>query len=208
MHLSPLDDGACRSVSNHNYNDPPGGYNGATYLYDSGGSSGNYGNNENKIYKFNCNTGRTVVLYFYSFTVLSGDDLSIYDGAEGTTQTKVCGPCTSSQLTGSKPLGMTGSSAVVTFTSDGSGVAAGYKIQFFCADTYSGLSGTIFDSGGENGNIASPGEYFQQIICPIGQVISLSFSMINLPGTPPQCTLRYGQRGIHRPLALGDDYTQ
>ena len=114
------------------YNTPAGGYNGFTLILDSGGDTGKYGNNENKIYKFNCNTGRTVVLGFYSFTVLSGDILSIYDGAEGTTQTKVCGPCTSSQLKAGYPVGITGSSAVVTFTSDGSGVAAGYKFLYLC----------------------------------------------------------------------------
>ena len=172
------------------YNDPPGGYNGYTTIYDSGGNTGNYGNNENQIYNLNCNSGRTVVLFFWSpFTVVSGDVLSIYDGAQGTTQTQICGPCTSDQLTDKqKPLGMTGSSAVITFTSDGSGVAAGYKFDFQCADTSTALSGTIYDSGGKNGNIASPADYFQQIICPIGQVISLTFTMINLPGTPPQCT--------------------
>jgi hypothetical protein len=165
-----------------------GGFNGYTVITDSGGNASDYGNYESINYKFLCNSGRTTVFLFKSFNILAGDGFYIYDGAEGTTQTSVCGPCTSADISVSTPIGLTSKGAVIKFTSDGSGVAAGYEFHFFCADDYRAIAGTIYDSGGGDDNILSPGRYFQHVICPAAQRIRLSFLLIDLPGTLPLCT--------------------
>ncbi len=103
-------------------------------LYDSGGSTGSYANNELTIVTVSpTNSGDLVTLTFNSFyTEEDYDKMWVYNGPDTTGEVLLNGvsgssipdPITSSHTTGS---------LTVKFDSDGSSTAAGYEIAVTCA---------------------------------------------------------------------------
>jgi len=100
-------------------------------IYDSGGSGGNYSNNENITTVLDATAGKQMQISFNSFNVESGYDyLYIYDG-----------PTTSSPLLAtysgtSIPADITSSGQFLTirFTSDNTVTRPGYSIALSCID--------------------------------------------------------------------------
>lgn len=103
-------------------------------LYDSGGATGDYANNELTVVTVSpTNAGDLVTLTFNSFDTESGyDKMWVYDGPDesgevllnGVSGTTIPSPITSSHATGS---------LTVKFDSDGSTTSSGYKIDITCA---------------------------------------------------------------------------
>jgi hypothetical protein len=127
-------------------------------FYDSGGSAGNYGNNQNITMTFNSGTGDRLVFLFNSFSVETCcDRLYIYDGP--TTAYPLIGTYTSNPGT----VTSTGSSLTFRFTSDASSTYAGWDATISCSTpalteynmtsgTVTACSGTFNDNGGPAAN--------------------------------------------------------
>lgn len=100
-------------------------------FYDSGGSGGNYGNNQNRTTTFCSTSSNCVSVSFSSFNVESGwDYLYVYDGAT-TGSSQVPG----SPFTGTTSPGtITSTTGCLTFrfTSDGSATRAGWAATISC----------------------------------------------------------------------------
>lgn len=127
-------------------------------FFDSGGSSSNYGNNQNLTMTFTSPNGNRIVMAFNSLsTEYCCDHLYIYDG-----------PSTASPLIGtyfSNPgtITSTGTSLTFVFISDAINTNAGWNATISCGgpaltifNMSSGIdttcSGYLFDDGGLNGN--------------------------------------------------------
>ena len=131
---------------------------------DSGGTNGNYSNNEDATMTF-CSTGSdyvTVTFLNFGFNLAAGDTLFAYDG-----------PNTSSPMIGAycgtmipEPISsQTGSCITFRFKSDLTAVSSGWRAVVECSSTplvngefkmMSGIrytcGGVFYDSGGPNGN--------------------------------------------------------
>lgn len=96
-------------------------------LFDSGGASGNYSNNENCSFLINPGCATSVTLSFSSFNIESGyDNLRVYDGVDATGTLILT--ATGSSLPGS----VTASSGTmfINFTSDGSVIYSGFDASW------------------------------------------------------------------------------
>lgn len=120
---------------------------GSTF-YDSGGPSGNYGNNENTTRTFYPdNPGQVMTVTFTAFNVESGwDFLYVYDGPNATfpllgtfSGTTIPGPFTSTHATGALTF---------VFTSDGSLTYPGWIANITCITLCDDYILTV--TGGEN----------------------------------------------------------
>ena len=102
------------------------------YFYDSGGSGGNYQNNENYTVTFQAPVEQVMRIYFDSFETQSGQDLLyIYDGAN-TSAPQIAG----SPFSGTSGPGViisTGREITFTFTSNSSTVKLGWFATVVCA---------------------------------------------------------------------------
>ncbi|HQL70964.1 MAG TPA: PKD domain-containing protein, partial [Bacteroidales bacterium] len=139
------------TISNNNINTCSG------TLYDSGGASGNYSNNES-FQMFLCSdNGSTISLHFTQFNLASGDMLEIYNG-DGVTNLLATG-------TGTSLNGQTISANVdcltLVWTTTASGVAAGFAATINCATLCQGYTTDLVS----NPPITDPvGHYID--ICP------------------------------------------
>jgi gliding motility-associated-like protein len=113
-------------------------------IYDTGGASGDYGNNELiTVTVFPENPGDVVTFTFLSFDIESGFDfLTVYNGPD-TSSTEI------GEFTGSTipdPITSTDISGALTFVfdSDGSVTRAGYEILITCAPPPTCLAPTDF----------------------------------------------------------------
>ena len=101
-------------------------------VYDSGGATKNYGNNEVVDYEIDCGVSKVVIMLFTQFsfqnTVPCKDYISIYDGSEeGALLYSGCSySTTSSQFTF---LSQT-SKAYIKYVTDGSTTAAGFTLNY------------------------------------------------------------------------------
>jgi len=99
-------------------------------IYDSGGASGNYSNNENISNTYFAPEGGTITLTFNSFNVENNYDyLHVYDGADDSATLL-------QSLTGTNNPGAitsSGNSLTVKFISDGIISAAGYHFTLSCS---------------------------------------------------------------------------
>jgi len=129
-------------------------------FYDSGGSGGNYVNNENKTMVFTSGNGNRLSFNFQSFSTESGyDRLKIYDGPNASYPLL-------GEYSGSNSPGLvvsTGEYITFVFTSDGSNVYSGWAATISCttpalphynmsSGTITACQGVFYDSGGPNGN--------------------------------------------------------
>jgi len=97
-------------------------------IYDSGGSGGNYSNNENTTNTYSAPQGSVMKLTINSFNLASGDNLYIYDG------TSTASPLMYT-LSGSnypEVITSTGTDITLHFDSNGSGTASGWAIELDC----------------------------------------------------------------------------
>ncbi|MEO5644841.1 MAG: CUB domain-containing protein [Bacteroidia bacterium] len=126
-------------------------------FYDSGGSAGNYGNNENTTMTFT-SSGGTRLSFAFSFLNIETccDRLYIYDGP--TSSYPVIGVYTANPGT----IVSTGTSLTFRFTSNGSGTGTGWAANISCttppltvypltSGTVTACSGAIYDNGGPAG---------------------------------------------------------
>ncbi|MCB0399943.1 MAG: CUB domain-containing protein, partial [Winogradskyella sp.] len=152
-------------------------------FYDSGGSTGNYSNNELTTTTFFPDTaGDAVTVTFTDFDLESGwDFLYVYDGPDATypslgtfSGTGIPGPFTSSDPTGALTF---------VFDSDSSFTYSGWEASLSCAPyvppTICGS--TIYDSGGAGGNYGD-NEYSITTLTPdiAGTAILATFTAFNL----------------------------
>jgi hypothetical protein len=152
--------------------------------YDSGGASGNYGNNEVYEQTF-CpeNPGDVVALAFVTFnTQANGDIMTIYNGP--TTASPVLGTFSGGQL----PPGFVSTHSTgcltVRFTSNASVVNTGWELMVSCgpplppAPAINGVCGTtVYDPGGATGNYVN-GAFVTTTYCPTvpGEVVTMTFN--------------------------------
>ncbi|MGV7105868.1 fibronectin type III domain-containing protein, partial [Flavobacterium sp. U410] len=102
------------------------------HFYDTGGPTGNYGNNETVVTTI-CpeDAGDVVTAIFNTFNLQSGDNLTVFNGA--TTASPVLATLTGSSLpndfTSTAPTGC----LTFRFTSNGSGTSSGWDATIICA---------------------------------------------------------------------------
>jgi len=190
-------------------------------FYDHAGT-GNYSNNQNSTTTF-CSSGSNCIrLTFSAFNIENGwDFLYIYDG-----------PNISSPLIGvytgtTSPGTVTSSSGCLTirFTSDGSGVAAGWVAAISCVSTCAtpffthptaGIAGeyvgsclvtncgpfNYYDNGGASGNYSSNINAIYRTFCPsiAGNCMQVTFNSFNVEAP--------GWLGYYDYLTVGNGPTQ
>lgn len=107
-------------------------YCGTTYsFYDSGGSGGNYGNDQNYTYTFTSSNGNPLKMTFSAFnTQATNDKMTIFDGVGTGGAVLLNGH---SGITNPGVINSTSTSLTVVFTSDGGTVAAGWAATVTCA---------------------------------------------------------------------------
>lgn len=102
-----------------------------TTVYDSGGPSGNYSNNERRFITY-CPPapGQAVTLNFTSFSLGSGDNIAVFSGAGsgGTFLGQFTGGTLPPTLTSTDPSGC----ITLVFFSNGSGVSSGWAANVVC----------------------------------------------------------------------------
>ncbi|MBL7775511.1 MAG: gliding motility-associated C-terminal domain-containing protein, partial [Saprospiraceae bacterium] len=105
-------------------------------LFDSGGSAGDYSNNEN-IFKTLCPDGSNthLLLQFDSLVLAPGDQLCFHDGANALAPVLAC----AADFPNSNPIQIQASASnasgclTLVFISDGTGTAAGWSASLSCA---------------------------------------------------------------------------
>ena len=123
-------------------------------FYDSGGSGGNYSNNESYTKTFCASAGQYVSFNFTSFNTESGYDfLYVYDGAN--TSAPIIGCYTGTSSPGTIASSIAGGCLTFVFTSDGSTTKAGWAATISCSSTapalYSPLQAPCTNLGFESG---------------------------------------------------------
>ncbi len=108
-------------------------------LYDTGGASGQYGNNESYTLVLCSDNGSTIELQFTSFNLASGDLLDIYNGA-GITNLLVSG--TGSSLNGQTVISNVDCLTLV-WSTNASGTAAGFAANIICSTLCQGYTTAI-----------------------------------------------------------------
>ncbi len=160
-------------------------------FYDTGGSGGNYANNENYTVTLVPSTlGQCIAVNFTAFATNSSNDvLSIYNG--GTTASPLIG----TYFNTTTPPSFTTSGGAVTFVfqSDGSGVAAGWAAIASCVNcsvtsnvylmnptatvNIACPSNNLFyDSGGAGGNYGNSQNLVKTFSVASGNCLSVSFN--------------------------------
>ena len=123
-------------------------------FYDSGGSGGNYANNQNYTVTFCSGTAQPIRLSFTAFVLESGYDfVKIYDGPTTAATALHSG----SGFTGTTSPGVitsSGTCLTVQFTSDVSNVASGFAAAITCTATpaCSCMRQVLYNTDFENGN--------------------------------------------------------
>ena len=108
-------------------------------LYDTGGSGGQYGNNENTLTRITCPMGQGPQLSFTELDIdgtmpsCSTDSLKIISG--GVVKNTYCGTLTGPSL---PQVSVGASSALILFTSDSITTRGGYSLDYECAMITSG----------------------------------------------------------------------
>lgn len=113
-------------------------------LYDSGGPTGNYGNDERRLWLIQPASAATVTAQFTQFNIENNwDFMFIYDGA--TTNAPLIGKYTGTNSPGT--ITSTGGSLLIEFRSDCATVAAGWQINYTSASSSTTLPETTILPG-------------------------------------------------------------
>ncbi len=156
--------------------------------YDSGGPSGNYGNNEVYEQTF-CpvNPGDVVAIDFQSFsTQLNQDILTVYNGP--SIASPVIGVFSGGALPPGQISTAVGGCLTIRFTSNASVVSTGWAISVSCGPPLPPIptaaapcNTTIYDSGGASGAYTN-NEFVTQTYCPPtpGDVLTMTFTQFAL----------------------------
>jgi len=133
------------------------------YFYDSGGATGNYGISETKTVTLASNNGNRIQLNFSSFVTESYDKMYIYDGPSVNSPLIATYYGTLSAFS----VQSSGTALTVKFTSDGSGVYAGWAASISCTtpaltsypisngQTINGCGGVFYDNGDNTGSYSN-----------------------------------------------------
>lgn len=161
------------------------------YFYDSGGSGGNYGNDETIIKTFTSANGEMLEFTFTNRAISVNDTLYAFDGP--TVNNRILVAYTS----GSRWEGFTSSGPSVTFkfVSNASGTNTGWTAQYNCTSTpqqsknysisnsiVSVCTGKFYDDGGPSGNHGDVGSYTQTFYSRTGDRIKFNFTAFNTHG--------------------------
>ena len=165
-------------------------------FYDSGGSGGNYGTNQNFIFVINpTNPGEYVNVSFSAFSTQAGTDLLyIYDG--GSTSAPLIGVYSGNSGPGNIAARNINGSLTFKFISGPSVIGAGWQAVTSCSTTPGSTTGNypmspgatdticggnFFDSGGASGNYTS-NQSSTMTFYPAtsGEYINVDFSVFNL----------------------------
>lgn len=163
------------------------------YLYDSGGSGGNYQNNESRTFNIWPSAATTsVTLRFTAFnTETTHDVVKVYNGLNGTGT--LLGTFSGSSLPSSVTSG-TGKMSI-TFVSDGSIVKSGWaaiwtSIGGVCGGSINmtnvsvlSSKGTLNDSGGPNANYSNNENKLLNIVPTGSTFVCLKFNSFNTEAT-------------------------
>ncbi|MCS6790104.1 MAG: hypothetical protein NZ580_03900 [Bacteroidia bacterium] len=191
------------------------GASGASF-HDSGGPTGSYTNNENRIITYTAPAGQYVRLQFTTFNTERANDLVyIYDGP--SINHRQINALTGS-LSGIPPIISTENSLTIQFFSDTGGVRAGWVSNVRCHNTPGTLgctffvppntkndinlntvgccsgSSIIYDSGGDAG-APQPFTTDTLILRVSSGRIRISFDTLNLAGAPPSTDTLYIYNG-------------
>jgi hypothetical protein len=150
-------------------------------ITDTGGTDGNYGNNELiTLTVFPEITGDVVSFDFLSFDVTAfswgGDNLTVYNGPD--TSSEVIGTYSGTNLPDTAISTHSSGALTFTFESDGFTTGAGYEILASCAPppscyqptglNISNIGGSVADFGW---NVISGNESWEYIVVPTGETI-------------------------------------
>ncbi len=174
-------------------------------LYDTGGPTGNYGDNQDITQTYTSSAGNCIKFTFYTFNIASGDNLYIYDGI--STAAPLMGVFTGSTIPNVRLLSSSGS-LTFRFVSNASGTNIGWSGVISCEPcptplgatanwtmytvgldgTYCGgnmvntCGGTIADNGGLTGNYAHNINQIYRNFCPStpGHCLRMDFYSANI----------------------------
>jgi cubilin len=162
------------------------------WLYDSGGASANYGNNEVWEQRIQCPPSKTISIWFSTLTVdttggCTKDYITIYNGPSAENATTLYRGCTLPS-DDKKSMMSTSNQVYLRFISDASVTAAGYSLFYVCSSVFASPSGTITDSGGPNSNYGNSENIINVIKCGSNQFATISFTQLDIDGTFPTCS--------------------
>ncbi len=160
-------------------------------FFDSGGSSGNYQNNEDYTITFCSDNGEGLRFYFSSMSIGTGDTLWVYDGPDANSELIAMYIAYSNR----DYIWSSGTCLTFRFKSDASATTSGWEASFSCmqdpvnyteiTDMSTGFrtncSGTFRDPGG-SGNYSVGTHRTQTFKSSDGNRLKLDFSMFNLNG--------------------------
>lgn len=152
-------------------------------FYDSGGSGGNYGSNQNTTVTFCSSTGEPLSMSFDNFLIGINDFFYLYDGPTTASPQFSGSPYTNVGFSGGPKVKTSSGTCITTrFVSDGFGTSDGWLANIFCASssTLTGCSGSFFDPGGAGGNTPDLNSTMTTICSDNGGNPSVSFSSFNL----------------------------
>ncbi len=172
-------------------------------IYDSGGLGASYGYNENWGQLIQCSPSKVVSLQLTQLalgpTQCRFDILKIFDGPSSNSPSLFISGCPTPVISRASPLVFFASQNKVhiRFTTDGVTSSDnnqyangdGYSIKYSCqtsiADT--STSGTLYDTGGLEGDYGNDESLVTRITCPIGHGPRLSFTQLDIDGTMTAC---------------------
>jgi len=157
----------------------------SSFFFDSGGSTGDYTNNELTTTTFYPDVaGTAITATFTAFDLESvWDYLTVYNGPNNTfpslgtyTGTNIPGPFTSSDPSGALTF---------VFDSDGSGIRSGWEASLSCAPyvppTPAGCGDTFYDSGGVGGDYTSNENQTTTFFPDVaGEAVTVTFTLVDL----------------------------
>ena len=156
-------------------------------LYDSGGPTGEYSNNEDYTVTICAPAGQHASLNFLILeTEANYDYVYIYDGPD-TGSPQIAGSPFDDVFSGIATA--TGTCLTIQFTSEGSGTDPGFEAVISCYTnpgppvTVTGCTGVFTDLGGVDGNYQE-NEVQSWTFCPdaAGMVVALDFTMWDVNG--------------------------
>jgi hypothetical protein len=118
------------------------------------------------------------------------DFLRIYDGASSSSPLLFLSSSSLCSVSSISPLWFFGSSnqVYIRFTSDGTGTnGAGYTIKYSCSPKMDVNGGTMYDSGGVDGNYGNNEALYVPLQCQVGAP-KITFIQMDINGIPPACS--------------------